>query len=124
VIFNTDSPERLGHPVNEYRGNDFSGMEFEDCAFRGGVGLNEQVLPSRRDYLLVPDARGAVVRARAEVALCESDTRREEALALLRLFVEDVDRGQEQLFLRPADYAPYDDLKRLASYSRSSLRGR
>jgi hypothetical protein len=108
MIFNADSPEQRGHTVNEYRGNDFGGMDLVDCVFRGGVDLSKQVLPSGEDYVLLRDARNAIVRARAEVALWENDARREEGLALLRLFDGEADRGQEDLFLRPADYAAYD----------------
>jgi hypothetical protein len=89
--------------VNEFRGNDFSGMELVDVGFRRGIDLRAQILPVGADYVLVPDARAAVARARAGAG----DHPR------LRHVAEDVEDGQEQLLLRASEWEQDRDLFRL-----------
>jgi hypothetical protein len=93
---------RLGFTRNEFRGNDFSGMELRGVDFRMGIDLGQQTLPRSDDYVVVPDARRALERAREQVERWEDPAERDQALGelglpLLRQYVED---GQEQLFFR------------------------
>jgi uncharacterized protein YjbI with pentapeptide repeats len=99
----------LRRSTNEFRGNDFRDMELRDVDFRAGIDLSRQLLPDSDEYVLLSNAREAIVRARAEVSAWDDDRRREDALRLLRLFSQDVDDGQEDLFLRPATYARHHD---------------
>ena len=104
-----DAASELGRSVNEFRGNDFSEMTLRDVAFRGGIDLTDQVLPSGDDYLLVLHAAQAIARVRDEVRFWD-DGRREEALAFLRYLSTEIEMGQEQLFLRLDDYkGPYEE---------------
>jgi len=109
LLFNGVPDERrhkaIGRSVNEYRGNDFSGMDLRDCAFRRGIDLDAQTLPSGAGHLVLRDARAAVVAARREVSGWEDDERRVGALQLLEIWMEDVTNGQDQLYLRSDDYA-------------------
>jgi uncharacterized protein YjbI with pentapeptide repeats len=90
--------------VNEFRGNDFSGMDLVDVAFRGGIALTEQRFPADDGYVIVADARGAIVRAREQVRFWEDDADREFALAILRDRMKEPEEGQEQLFMRADDW--------------------
>jgi hypothetical protein len=112
-----DQHKELGRPSNEYRGNDFSGMDLRDCAFRRGIDLRKQQLPSGSGYLTLVDARAAVVFARREVSGWDDDERRRHALQLLGIFMEDVANGQDQLFIRPDDFTRLYDRQLLEDLS-------
>jgi uncharacterized protein YjbI with pentapeptide repeats len=100
-----NSPDRS---VNEFRGNDFRGMDLVDVDFRRGIDLTRQVLPAGEDYVLVADARAAVVRAREQVRFWDDAKAREFALAKLRDLMRDVEDGQEQFFLRASEWRTDD----------------
>lgn len=104
-----DARATLGRSENEFHGNDFSRMSLRDSDFRTGIDLTQQILPDGDEYLLLRDARQAVVRARAEVSRWEDDGARQGALGLLRVLMEDVAGGQEQLLLRRKDLASSED---------------
>ena len=44
-------------------GNDFSGCDLVDVAFRTGIDLAQQKLPTGPEYLYLPDAAAAIERA-------------------------------------------------------------
>jgi uncharacterized protein YjbI with pentapeptide repeats len=90
--------------VNEFRGNDFSGMDLVDVGFRRGIDLTDQRFPAEDGYVIVADARAAAVRAREQVRFWDDDADREFALAILRDLMRDVEEGQEQLFLRADEW--------------------
>lgn len=90
--------------MNEFHGNDFSGMSLEDVGFRNGIDLSQQKLPSGPGYLYLPDAELAVRRARADVITWRDLERRREAMILINNLEEDIRNGQKQLFLRLDDY--------------------
>jgi hypothetical protein len=108
AFFNGTVPEdkraSAGRERNEFRGNDLSAMALIDVAFRSGIDLTQQKLPSGPDYIYVPDANEAVQRARASVVGWEDLGVRQPAMTLINLLEQDVAAGQRQLFLRPADY--------------------
>lgn len=89
---------------NEFRGNDFSAMTLEDVAFRNGIDLTLQRLPSGPKYLHVPDAEDAVRRARTAVITWRDLERRRDALVLINILDREVQNGQRQLFLCVDDY--------------------
>jgi len=91
--------------VNEFRGNDFSGMELIDVDFRDGIDLAAQRFPPGDDYAIVTDASAAIARARGAVRFWDDDADRELGLALLRDLTTKVEDGQEQLYLRRADWS-------------------
>jgi hypothetical protein len=92
---------------NEFRRNDFSGMELVDVGFRGGVDLREQRLPSGPEYLYIPSAPDTVRRAMANVASLPDSTVRENVTKLLGLLDHTTSRGQQQLFLRKDTYQSF-----------------
>ena len=94
--------------ANEFRGNDFSGMELIDVDFRDGIDLTAQRFPPGDEYAIVLDASAAIARARGEVRFWDYDAGREFGLALLRRLAAKVDDGQEQLYLRRADWSQDD----------------
>ena len=96
---------------NEFRGNDFSGMELIDVDFRDGIDLTAQRFPPGDDYAIVADPRAAIARARGEVRFWDEDAGREFALAMMRHLAARVEHGQEQLYLRRADWTQ-DDTRR------------
>jgi hypothetical protein len=94
-----------GRNRNEFRGNDFSGMDLVDVGFRTGIDLTLQRLPSGPPYLYLPDAVAAVRRAREGVAECKDPAVRQKAMALIGALEDELSEGQRQLFLRKDAYA-------------------
>jgi hypothetical protein len=90
---------RMGRDVNQFRGNDFSGMELRDVAFRTGIDLTQQQLPTGSAYVYVPEAEAAIARARASVSQWADDEGLTDALAILRWLEGELAGGEEQLFL-------------------------
>lgn len=111
AYFNGTVPEDKGQYVgrdrNEFRGNDFSGMELIDVAFRTGIDLTEQRLPSGPEYVYLQNAVAAIRRARASVISWQDLDRRQAAMALIRSLEYELAAGQRQLLLRPKEYSTY-----------------
>jgi hypothetical protein len=99
-----DHQQDLGRRMNEFRGNDFSEMELVDVAFRTGIDLSLQRLPSGPGYLYVPDAGPVVRHARAVVEAWTDAGLRKNASGLLGTLESQVNEGQAQLILRKADW--------------------
>lgn len=95
----------VGRNQNEFRGNDFVEMELIDVAFRGGIDLTRQHLPSGSSYLFLKDARKAVVEARSHVALWSDERQRSKGLAFLKTLMDEIASGQEQLLIHMDDFA-------------------
>jgi hypothetical protein len=89
---------------NEIVGNDFSAMTLEDVGFRTGVDLTAQKLPTDPDYVFIPNASDALERAYSAVAVWTDLSLRRLAMVWINLLRADVAGGQQQLFLRPADF--------------------
>lgn len=108
AIFNgTVRPQdvpRANRKTNKFYGNDFSGMELIDVAFRTDIDLSKQRLPTGPQYLYIEDAVSAVMRARAEITMWTDLELRKNALAFLRALQFDINGGQRQLLLRADDY--------------------
>ena len=119
-FFNGTVPEELvdalGRTSNEFRGNDFSGMDLIDVDFRTGIDLSLQRLPTGAQYLYLPDAEPALQRAREQV-LASGRVRRwgehGDVVPLIDIALENVRNGQRQELLRKDDYSrliPPDEL--------------
>lgn len=93
---------------NEFTGNDFSGIALIDVAFRSGIDLSLQRLPTSPDYLYLPEARKSIETARAVVTKWE-DPHRERGVSFLGSLSDELEHGQRQLFFRPADFYNTDD---------------
>lgn len=106
-IFYGTVPEQkrpwVGREKNEFRGNDFSGCDLVDVAFRTGIDLSLQRLPTGPEYLYLPDAAAAIERARTAVNEWHDAGLREEGLSLLIGLGFDIERGQHQDLLRAED---------------------
>jgi hypothetical protein len=104
AVFNGTVPEKrqrhLRRRVNEFRGNDFSGMDMTDTAFRTGIDLSLQRLPTGPDYLYLSDAPAAVGHARDEVEAWQDSRLREAGAVLIRVLELQLENGQQQLLLR------------------------
>lgn len=116
AIFNGTVPEEdraaaAGRRRNEFRGNDFSGMELIDVAFRTGIDLTQQRLPTSPEYLYLPDARLAVEHARSAVVGWENLDLRQRCLTFIGSLQSELEGGQRQLLLRPGDYYGYSGLR-------------
>jgi uncharacterized protein YjbI with pentapeptide repeats len=107
-VFNGMVPERdrpvVGRERNEFRGNDFSAMDLRDVAFRTGIDLSLQRLPSGETYLYLPDASAALQRAREAISGWENAAHRERVLAFLRSLEDELAGGQNQLLLSRGGY--------------------
>jgi hypothetical protein len=108
VIFNGTPLERqrafLGRERNDFHGNDFSDARLIDAAFRTGIDLERQVLPTSPEYLYLPNAGATIDRALSSLNLDADRPAHADAVRLLRQFKRDVEDGQRQLFLRAADF--------------------
>ncbi|HEX8525019.1 MAG TPA: hypothetical protein VF669_22400 [Tepidisphaeraceae bacterium] len=116
AIFSGTVPQQfqadLGRERNEFRGNDFSGIELIDVTFRAGIDLTKQRLPSGHQYLYLPNASDAVNRAKAEVVNWPDSKDRRTAVAILDGLAADVQSGQRQLLLRADEYYGFKSLTR------------
>ena len=108
--------------VNEISGNDFRALEFRDIAFRSGVDLEDQLLPTTASYCYVPNAVSALFRTRTEIDAWKDDDLRREALSLVELLEMELRNGQQQLFLRRDSlYGPTADDRKLVDLILSLL---
>jgi uncharacterized protein YjbI with pentapeptide repeats len=116
AIFSGTVPQQfradVGRECNEYRGNDFSGMDLIDVTFRAGIDLTKQHLPSGPQYLYLPNAHEIVDRARAEVGSWAESKDRNTAVSILDGLADEVKSGQRQLLLRRDDYFGFKSLAR------------
>lgn len=108
AVFNGTVPEDkrgiIGRASNEFHGNDFSAMNLVDVAFRTGIDLTKQVLPSGEDYLYLPQAAAAVARARSEVVSRDDQEMRRAATTIIQGLEYELSGGQNQLLLRLSDF--------------------
>ncbi len=125
-IFYGTVPEQdrpwVGREKNEFRGNDFSGCDLVDVAFRTGIDLSLQRLPTGPEYLYLPDAAAAIEAARAAINEWYDARLREEGLSLLKALEDDVLRGQAQELFRAGDYYGIDS-REVVDGVFSALRG-
>lgn len=104
-IFNGTVPEEdrswVGRQRNQFRGNDFSGAELIDVAFRTGIDLSQQHLPTGPDYLYIPDAEAAINRAQLGLADWKAGTELQRlAQVIVTVQANAVADGQLQLLIR------------------------
>ena len=124
--FNGSVPEdkaaQLGRSKNEFRGNDFSGMEFVDVGFRTGIDLTLQKLPAGPDYLYLPDGPGAVAKARRQVIEWKDLDLRQNGMIVIQSLESELEGGQQQLFLS-TKMPPPPRLKKAREVIYEMLRG-
>jgi len=118
-FFNGTVPEELvealGRTSNEFRGNDFSGMDLIDVDFRTGIDLSLQRLPTGEQYVYLPDAERALRRAREQV-VASGRVRlwgeHGEVVPVIDIPLKNVRNGQRQVLFRKDDYSdiPQDEL--------------
>ena len=94
----------MRRPRNEFRGNDFSGADLVDVAFRGSIDLTAQRLPEGGDYLYLPNAAAAIGHGRDLVVRWADDSRRAEALRILDVLQTGADAGQREILTRERYY--------------------
>lgn len=108
AVFNGCVPSEkrgvAGRAKNQFEGNDFSRAKLLDVAFRTGIDLSKQRLPSGPEYTYLADAPSAVRRARiAFNALTDPDVKK-RVRGVLAVMEEDVAAGQDQLLIRIDDF--------------------
>jgi hypothetical protein len=109
AIFNGTVPEDIRliigrNAANEFHGNDFSALDLIDVAFRTGIDLTKQVLPSGEDYLYLPQAALAVSRVKSRVAGWDDEKLRRAATPIIQGLEYRLLGGQQQLLLRRSNY--------------------
>ncbi|MFI6680470.1 hypothetical protein [Kribbella sp. NPDC050470] len=108
VVFNgtvrSKDREITGRTVNQFERNDFSRAKLVDVAFRTGVDLTKQRLPTGSEYAYLADAASAVRRARIDLNSWEDPDAKKRASGVLQVMEEDVADGQRQLLIRADDY--------------------
>jgi hypothetical protein len=100
----SDYRKIIDRATNQFERNDFARAKLVDVAFRTGVDLTRQQLPSEPEYTYLKDAAAAVRRARIWFNALEDPSAKKHALGVLRVMEEDVAEGQEQLLMRADDY--------------------
>jgi hypothetical protein len=104
AVFN-GQPQQHGIVPNpkallRFTGNDFSGAVLEDVGFRTGIDLSRQLLPEGEDYILQLRSEPVLRRAwEIAEALPLEDPRRRGLRAALRVQLDKLNDGQEDLFL-------------------------
>ncbi|TMR22397.1 hypothetical protein ETD86_11945 [Nonomuraea turkmeniaca] len=89
----------LGRQVNAYRGNDFSGAQMIDFAFRGGIDLDQQILPGPPNYVTIRNARAALARTRSEIQHLPSIANNRQWQTMLMTLNDEMQTGQKDLFI-------------------------
>jgi hypothetical protein len=93
-----------GRATNQFEGNDFSRVKLVDVAFRTGIDLSKQRLPSGQEYTFLADAPSAVRRARIAFNALDDQEAKKRVRGVLAVMEEDVAAGQGQLLIRVDDY--------------------
>jgi hypothetical protein len=84
---------------NVFRGNDFRLAELDDVAFRGGIDLDDQLLPVGSHYVRLRNIKSRVAHVRAEVSAWPATEAVGEALTMLDL-VGDVYEHEDDVFVK------------------------
>lgn len=88
-----------GRERNEFRGNDFEGIELDDVSFSGGIDLTLQRLPTGRKYLYLTEPSPVVYEVYRKVLGWGDLEERRVALILMHILRKKLDSGQKQLFI-------------------------
>jgi hypothetical protein len=108
VVFNgavpPDKRDVAGRSTNRFENNDFSRAKLIEVAFRTGIDLSRQRLPSGSDYVYLADAMTGLRRARMALNTWDDPDDKKRAGNLLSILDDEVANGQHQLLLRVADY--------------------
>jgi hypothetical protein len=108
AVFNGSVPPEkrdvAGRSTNQFEGNDFSRAKLLDVAFRTGIDLSEQRLPSGPEYRYLADAPSVVRRARSVFNTLADPDAKKHVRGILAVMEEDVSAGQSQLLIRVDDY--------------------
>ncbi len=96
---------------------DFSECELRDFAFRTGIRLQQERLPSGARYVFIDDLRASLEGAKAHVAAWDSAEDRRLGEALIRSMEIDLDDGQHQQLYIVTDSGQFAAVSRaLAAY--------
>jgi hypothetical protein len=108
AVFNgrlpTEKRDVAGRSTNQFEGNDFSRAKLLDVAFRTGIDLSNQRLPSGPEYSYLEDAPSAVRQARSAFNALAEPEEKKRVRGALAVMEEDVAAGQGQLLIRVNDY--------------------
>jgi uncharacterized protein YjbI with pentapeptide repeats len=88
----------LDRDTNLYLNNDFSQVTFGDVAFRRGVDLAKQRLPSGPEYVYIHNGASALARAEVDVRTWPDQHAIEKAKVVLGVLGSGVAGGQRDLF--------------------------
>jgi hypothetical protein len=117
AVFNGRVPPEMqdiaGRKENRFEGNDFSRAKLLDVAFRTGIDLSGQRLPSGSEYTFLSHASSAVRQARISYNALDDPEVKKKVRGFLAAMEQEVANGQMQLLIRVNDYP---------SASRSTIR--
>lgn len=89
--------------ANEMRNIDFSQACFLDVDFRGGLELDDCILPTKGDTTLITDVQSVLEQARDVVSSGWTGEDRQVAIAYLDMLLNDSKRGGQQHFVLNGD---------------------
>jgi hypothetical protein len=108
AVFNGRVPPEkrdiAGRSTNQFEGNDFSRAKLLAVAFRTGIDLSMQRLPSGPEYTHLVDAPSAVRQARIAFNALGDPEEKKRVRGVLAIMEEGVAAGQGQLLIRVDDY--------------------
>ncbi len=102
------TPRMSRRKFNEFRGNDFSAVEFYDTSFRGDIDLTQQKFPQSDKYIYAYDGLGFVSRLKETLPRIQNEKLKKHVNTLIKVSEYLLEGGQTQLFLRA--YELTDDI--------------
>jgi len=86
--------------LNDFRGNDFSGVRFGSVEFRGGIDLSLQRLPMKDGHVILDRRSERITIVLAEIDAWANQVERRSARRYLQLFAGSRYDSQEQLYIQ------------------------
>lgn len=93
-----------GETKNTIESNDFSNVDFKDVAFRGGVDLSMQSLPSSEQSILLIGAEEILRNAYSKIISWSDLELRRQCLNLIKFLEFELEDGQKDLFFTLSDF--------------------
>ncbi|MGV8082252.1 MAG: hypothetical protein AB2L09_01265 [Coriobacteriia bacterium] len=99
-LLSKDDQAKCGRTRNAFEGNDFSGADLVDVAFRDGIDLTRNKLPDSPDHLIILDGRAALARVRKRVFEMPDSKLRDAALIWVKTKDANLRGEPDHLFMR------------------------
>lgn len=92
-------PRMSRRKFNEFRGNDFSEVEFFDTGFRGGIDLTKQKFPQSDRYIYAYNGIDFINKLKAALSQIQNEKLKKQVNTVIKVCEYFLKEGQKQLFL-------------------------